>query len=230
MPTASSIGPRRARLLLTAALLAFAPRAASAQTARVVAPLPLMTGLAGAPAYLQPAAGRLAFLSPAASFITLAPTALPVLPAPAILGAAPVALAAQAPRRALVGLRAIDRRIQGAPEPARAGEWRAFFDGGLQVPPGASVPAQPPAGGLGQGLTPSSPLQAARSAQPTLGLSVQPSPAPEAPADWKKKIGSPAFWLAVAAIMPGGFLILGAYGLYKLLAAYLQRRRAKRPV
>jgi hypothetical protein len=219
---AFSIGPRFARLLLAAALLVFAPGQASAQTVRVVATLSLMTGLAGAPAFLQPAAGPIASLSPAASFLTLTPTALPLPLAPTVLRAAPAALTVQAPQNALVALRAIDWRIQDAPAPAQAHEWRRYFDGGLKTSPDTSVTAEPLAADRGQGLAPSAP----RAALPALGLSVQPSPAPEIPQGWKKMIHSHAFWLAVAAIVPGGFLVLGAFWLYKLIAARLRRRRA----
>lgn len=225
MTTASSLGPPRARFFFAAALFAFAPGAASAQTVRVVPVLSLMAGPAGAPAYLPPAAGPLASLSPVPSLITLTPTALPVPSAPEVRIAAPLALAAPAPQRAFDGLRDIDRRMRNAPAPAQAGEWRIFFDGGLQAARGASIPAGPSAAVRARRLAPSSPPAEARPAQPTLGLSVEPSPAPESPSDWKKKIGSHAFWLAIAAIVPGGFLILGAFGLYKLLAAYLRRRR-----
>lgn len=112
--------------------------------------------------------------------------------------------------------------MQDVPAPAQAGEWRAFFDGGLQASPDAAVLAKPSEGDRGRSLAPSSP----RPALPTLGLSVQPSPAPEIPSGWKKMIHSHAFWVAVAAIVPGGFLALGIYWLYKLIAAYLRRRRA----
>lgn len=222
-PAASSLVPCRARLFFAAALLAFAPAGAPAQTVRVVPVLSLMTALAGAPAYLPPAAGPVAILSPAPSAPALTPALIAAAPAPVLLIAAPLALTAPSPQRAVDGLRGIDRRIKDAPAPARAREWRVFFDGDLQASQGVPVPAEPSAGGRGPVLAPSVP---ARTVSPTLGLSVQPSPAPEAPAGWKSKIGSRAFWLAVAAIVPGGFLVLGAYWLYKLIAAYLRRRRA----
>lgn len=221
-PTASSTGPRLDRLLFSTALLAFAPGGAFAQTVHVVPTLSLMAGLAGAPAFLQSAAGPIAPLYPTASFIALTPTGIPIPLAPTVLRATPVALAVQAPPRAIDGLRAIDLRMKDAPTPAQAGEWQAFFDGGLQASPDAAVLAEPLAGVRGRGLAPSAP----RSALPTLGLSIQPSPVPEIPSGWKKMIRSHAFWLAVAAIVPGGFLVLGAFWLYKLIAAYLRRRRA----
>lgn len=221
-PTASSLGPCRARLVLAAALLAFAPAGALAQTVRVVSVLSLVAGLTGAPAYLQPAAAPAALLSPAHSILALTPTATPLPLAPAVIIAAPLALAAPSPQRAIDGLRSIDRRIKDVPAPAQAGEWRTFFDGDHQASRGVPVPAEQPANVRGPVLAPSVPV---RTVQPALGLSVQTSPAPEAPAGWKSKIGSHAFWLAVAAIVPGGFLVLGAFWLYKLIAAYLRRRK-----
>jgi hypothetical protein len=128
----------------------------------------------------------------------------------------------QAPQSALVALKAIDWRIQDAPAPAQSREWRRYFDGGLKTSPDASVTAEPFASDRGQGLAPSAP----RAALPALGLSIQLSPAPETPSGWKKLIHSHAFWLAVAAIVPGGFLVLGAFWLYRLIADYLRRRRA----
>ena len=219
--TASALGPCRARFVFAAALLALAPGAASAQTVRVVSALSLMAGLTGAPAYLQPAAAPVALLKPAYSSLALTPTLISANPAPVVLIAAPATLTAPSPQRAVESLRGIDRRIKDVPAPAQAGEWRGFFDGAQQVSHGVPVPAEQPANVRVPALAPSVPL---RTVQPALGLSVQPSPAPEAPTGWKSKIGSHAFWLAVAAIVPGGFLVLGAYWLYKLIAAYLRRR------
>jgi hypothetical protein len=220
-PTASSLGSCRARFVLAAALLAFAPAAAYAQTVRVVSVLSLMAGLTGAPVQLHPAAAPVALLTPAYSSLALTPALVSASPAPMALIAAPATLTAPSPQRAVDGLRSIDRRIKDVPAPAQAGEWRVFFDGDHQVSRGVPVPAEQPANVRVPTLAPSVPV---RTVQPALGLSVQPGPAPEAPAGWKSKIGSRAFWLAVAAIVPGGFLVLGAYWLYKLIAAYLRRR------
>lgn len=219
------VGPRRTRRLLAAVLVAFAISQASAQTVRLAPILSPMAGLVVAPAPLQTAAPPIMSLSPAAPLVALSLAGRPVPAAPAAVDATPLPLAVRAPLGALAGLRDADRRARDAKAPAREGEWRLFFDGGLQASRVASVPTAPSAGVRGRGLAPGTPPPAARTARPTPGLSVQPSPAPKAPPAWKKMIGSRSFWMTASVILPGGFVILGAYWLYQAIAAYLRRHR-----
>ena len=211
MPTMSSIGPCRFRRLLAAVLLAFALGEASAQTVRLALILSPMAGRSGAPAPLQPAAQPIMSPSPVASLLVPTPAVLPVSVVPVALSATSVLLAVQSPR--------------GAQAPVQEGEWRRFFDGGLQVSRGVLGPSTPSAGDRGRGLASSSLPRAARPARPAPALIIQPSPAPQARATWMKRIGSRAFWMAVAIIVPGGFLVLGIYWSYRAIAAYLRRRR-----
>lgn len=216
--------PRRVRPLLAAALLASLPGDASAQTVRLAPVISPMAGLSGTPAPLQPAARPAAPLSPSAALFALTLAALPAPAAPAAVRAAPAPVAVQASPGVLAGLRSVDRRINGSATPAPAAEWRGFFDGSLQASRDAAVPTEPAETTRGRQLAPSPLTRAATPARPALGLSVRTTPAPQAAPAWKNMIRTRAFWMTAAVIVPGGFLILGAFWLYKAIAAYLRRR------
>jgi len=188
-------------LLLLCSLFALAG-GASAQTVRLAPILAPMAWPVGAPAPLQAAARPVASLSPSASLFALTLAALPAPAAPMAASAAPI--------------------------PLTMGEWRGYFDGSLQAAHVAAVPTEPAEGARGREFAPSPLPRAAVSARPTLGLTVQPSPSPEVHPTWKKIIRPRVFWMAAALIVPGGFLILGAYWLYKAVAAYLRRRAQSR--
>lgn len=210
--TAAPFAVLLARSLSACALLGLAPGEIRAQIVRRVPAVSLTAGPVGVSPAPAPAAGL---------------TLFPAMPAPLAFAPVLTATVAPAPRaatpvRALAALKIADGRMKETPAPAL--EWRRFFDGTTPVPPDASVAVAPSLGDPLRDLPPGVRSPRPATARPSLGLEEIPAPAPKPVKDWKARLGVSAFWLVMAAVVPGGFLVLGAYWLYKLLTAYLRRK------